>query len=899
MLDIPQILPAAITNKYRVDQNTFVQAVKENPKDFLEVEIGDIKQPDFYPQIKIKRWDNEINLSVRLIDDEPDAPAVKTEGNIIKWAKRNLEAHFYGKPQDEQNEDGAHEFEVLLKTKPKSNVLRFSIQTKGLECFYQPALTQEEIDRGAERPENVVGSYAVYYKDCPANYVGGKEYKTGKAFHIYRPQIIDAKGNKVWGELAIDEHAGILTVTIPQDFLDSALYPILVDPTFGYTTLGSGREVIGGASGKNSFRLGRTVALGVSGTLNFLSAGLKIRTAGSETTDVFVAINIENSAGSNSHGQVAYKETLNVLRNSTTPTWESFTMSSEALSPNNYILNVCANGAKLSSSDFAVAMDTGSSGNVRNTSGSTWASQKTNPWNAALSINLPLTDVFSIYATYTASGGTAPTVTTQAVSNIAQTTATGNGNVTADGGATITERGVCWKTSTGPTTADSKATASGTTGAFTASMTGLSANTTYYVKAYAINSVGTSYGSEVSFTTNKAVSVSDTGSGANSVSILVKLTRSDTGSGSDVASLLSRLGLSDTAASSEVVFPKGKFSILDSASGAETISALARVAQHDTGTATETLTALISLALHETGAGTDLASLFFRITQHDTGLGAEAISALIKITQHDTGAATEFISALIHLAVHETASSAEALHLLTRFALSDTGHGTDQSSVLVKVLRSDSGLAADLLTILRRVVASETGSGSDILRVKAKATVHETGSGTETVFSLASFLQKSVSDTGAGVDALLLLFHLSLTDTGAGQEAMSILTRRTLSDSGFGADIARVIAKLQQGDTGAGTEILNLVCKIAATDTGHATETLAILTALLVRETGSATEALSILARLRVSDLATAQEFITAIQRILSYIARNLYTPAKKFTHTSRSTPKDLYTPKP
>ncbi|NTW32251.1 MAG: LamG domain-containing protein, partial [Bacteroidetes bacterium] len=56
---------------------------------------------------------------------------------------------------------------------------------------------------------------------------------------------------------------------------------------------------------------------------------------------------------------------------------------------------------------------------------------------------------------------TAPTVTTQAVSNITAITATGNGNVTSDGGATITERGVCWNTSSTPTTADNKATSAG------------------------------------------------------------------------------------------------------------------------------------------------------------------------------------------------------------------------------------------------------------------------------------------------------------------------------------------------------------------------------------------------------------------------------------------------------
>lgn len=107
-------------------------------------------------------------------------------------------------------------------------------------------------------------------------------------------------------------------------------------------------------------------------------------------------------------------------------------------------------------------------------------------------------DHIRITVTYTLN---VPIVTTQSVTNIDITTATGNGNVTSDGGTTITERGTCWNTSTGPTTANNKFIASGTTGTFTTSLTGLSANTLYYVRSYAINSVGTSYGSEVTFTT--------------------------------------------------------------------------------------------------------------------------------------------------------------------------------------------------------------------------------------------------------------------------------------------------------------------------------------------------------------------------------------------------------------
>jgi len=101
----------------------------------------------------------------------------------------------------------------------------------------------------------------------------------------------------------------------------------------------------------------------------------------------------------------------------------------------------------------------------------------------------------------TLSDVTLPTVTTDEATNIAQTTATSGGNVTDDGGADVTARGVCWSISSNPTLADSYTTDGTGTGAFVSSLTGLSQNTNYYVRAYATNSEGTAYGNEVSFTT--------------------------------------------------------------------------------------------------------------------------------------------------------------------------------------------------------------------------------------------------------------------------------------------------------------------------------------------------------------------------------------------------------------
>ncbi len=112
-----------------------------------------------------------------------------------------------------------------------------------------------------------------------------------------------------------------------------------------------------------------------------------------------------------------------------------------------------------------------------------------------------------------------PSLTTTTVTSIALTTAVSGGNITSDGGGTVTTRGICWSTSANPTTtmADSLTDNGSGTGAFISNMTGLIPATTYYVRAYAINSAGTAYGNEVSFTTQSVQLPSLTTTDASSI----------------------------------------------------------------------------------------------------------------------------------------------------------------------------------------------------------------------------------------------------------------------------------------------------------------------------------------------------------------------------------------------
>ena len=195
-------------------------------KEDVEVVIGDEKQPDFYPRMKIKRWDNEVNFSIGIISTFQGSH--NKVGDIVEWNDgHGIGAKFYQKPGDK------FEFEISLDERPLTGFVLLSIDTKGLDFFYQRSLTQKEIDNGNIRPDNVVGSYAVYHKTMNGNYIGGNNYRAGKFCHIYRPHVTDANNKQLWCDMEIT--GSVMKITIP----DGLVYPVVIDPTFGNTNTGA------------------------------------------------------------------------------------------------------------------------------------------------------------------------------------------------------------------------------------------------------------------------------------------------------------------------------------------------------------------------------------------------------------------------------------------------------------------------------------------------------------------------------------------------------------------------------------------------------------------------------------------------------------------------------------
>ena len=194
------------------------------------------------PSVTMQKWNGADHLDVSYSKPAKSVPTRKFMTNQIETPIDNQQMVTM-KPTD----DGTgFNVDVTLSAKPSTNVFTYTFDNwQDKDFFYQPPLNVEmasstctETDcGGSHRPENVVGSYAVYSKVHANHILGQTNYETGKLFHIYRPQVTDANGSTTWASLDIKN--GVMSVTVPQDFLDKAVYPVVVDPTFGYGSIGA------------------------------------------------------------------------------------------------------------------------------------------------------------------------------------------------------------------------------------------------------------------------------------------------------------------------------------------------------------------------------------------------------------------------------------------------------------------------------------------------------------------------------------------------------------------------------------------------------------------------------------------------------------------------------------
>jgi len=399
-------LATEIKAKYSLDGTSLIKTEIKNPeldkyenepKDEIKITLGDKDALEFTPKIKLERW-SEVSFSLKpkgleLVADKD----LKFEGDKIKFDTPKISFEMYDVPATETDE-GSFKYIWYLNEPPATNRVEFDIEASGLDFFYQPPMTEEHLEEGqtadethiydsegnvvAYRPENVVGSYAVYHQTKGGmNDEAGKEYKTGQAFFIYRPHIIDANGAETWGILHIEN--GIYSVEIPQDFLDTAVYPIKSNDTFGYTTAGGSYEFT------SADRLyGSLFTPGGTGTITGIST---YGTSFSETANFKGAVVLESTLNFITNG---ISNAAGQLYNTYQWIQATFGTNPSISTSTGYDLSFLS-----STSNLVIMYNSGSANQGLYDSSNSYTTP-TNPTDGSRN-----TKKYSIYATYTAAAG--------------------------------------------------------------------------------------------------------------------------------------------------------------------------------------------------------------------------------------------------------------------------------------------------------------------------------------------------------------------------------------------------------------------------------------------------------------------------------------------------------------
>jgi hypothetical protein len=188
---------------------------RQSPLDFPCVVDLDRKVPAW----GLSRWHNAGPSigGLRFVPDGEESYTLRGDNRqlLYRGRKRSHRLTILG--------DDRFEYDCILHKPPDSNTVALRLDgADNFDFFRQPEFIKNPL---------LAGSYAVYRKET---YPG---QGTGKLCHIHRPQIIDAGGRKVWGDLSVDGDR--LCITIPESWLADAKYPVVVDPVVGTSTIGS------------------------------------------------------------------------------------------------------------------------------------------------------------------------------------------------------------------------------------------------------------------------------------------------------------------------------------------------------------------------------------------------------------------------------------------------------------------------------------------------------------------------------------------------------------------------------------------------------------------------------------------------------------------------------------
>jgi hypothetical protein len=274
---------------------------------------------------------------------------------------------------------------------------------------------------------------------------------------------------------------------VQVNFSTTGTYEIQSDTLNGYSFKATGNAISGGIQTVRLLANGTPIATGTNVfTIRFNSSICTVNVVVSSAAAVYT---FGNTSGACTGASVTGSYIVGV------PLVPSNTVAIQ--------VNVSTLGSYSINSNTVNGISFSSSGTFTNLGTQTVILVGSNTALAAgpFTFNTALTGGCTFVVTVTNPAGTLAQLTTIAASTITCTAALSGGNITSDGGATITARGICYGIAANPTTANSVVNSGGGIGVYSSNMTGLTAGTTYHVRAFATNSAGTAYGNDISFTT--------------------------------------------------------------------------------------------------------------------------------------------------------------------------------------------------------------------------------------------------------------------------------------------------------------------------------------------------------------------------------------------------------------
>lgn len=415
------------------------------------------------------------------------------------------------------------------------------------------------------------------------------------------------------------------------------------------------------------------------------------------------------------------------------------------------------------------------------------------------------------------------------------------------------------------------------------------------------------------------ISVADTATGTDALTVTATATLADTATGTDGISETVTATIADTATGTDALTVTAAVTLADTATGTDAIAVSATVTVTDTGTGTDAIAVSAAVPLADTGSGTDGISVTVTTTIADTATGADQLSVLTGTDQNqawpgvawmflspnsasvqmggsrvasgdqviglpDIGSGTDAVTANAAVPLADTATATDALSVTVTVTVTDTADATDALSVAAAVALADTAAGVDTVTVTATVPFGDTATGVDGVTVQAagepdpyQAWPQTGGWRLRRPNSAASFQLKgsaengdqavTLPDTGSAADTVTVAAVVTITDTATAVDGLSVVVTAAIADTATGADTLAANATVTITDTATGADGISVSGSATPQlpDTASGTDAVTVTATVAVVDTAAAVDAVTVARAAFLTDTAIAVDGISVV----------------------------------